>query len=65
MVVIKDRIYAVSRTSGVFVLEANPKMKEIAHNKLGDSSEFNGSPAVSNGQLFLRSDKYLYCIASE
>jgi outer membrane protein assembly factor BamB len=65
MVVIKERLYAVSRTNGVFVLEANPKMKEIAHNKLGDSSEFNGSPAVSNGQLFLRSDRYLYCIAAE
>jgi outer membrane protein assembly factor BamB len=62
MVVIKDRLYAVSREGGVYVLEANPKMKEIAHNKLSDSSKFDGTPAVSNGQLFLRSDKALYCI---
>lgn len=27
-----------------------------------DPSTFNGSPAVSGGRLFLRSDKYLYCV---
>jgi hypothetical protein len=26
---------------------------------------FNGSPAVSAGRLFLRSDKYLYCIGTK
>jgi len=40
MLVIKDRLYAVSRDGGTYVLEANPKMKEIAHNKFSDSSQF-------------------------
>jgi outer membrane protein assembly factor BamB len=65
VVVVKDKLYAVSRHDGTFVLEASPKMKELAHNKLGDTSDFSGSPAVSDGKMFLRSDKYLYCIAAE
>jgi outer membrane protein assembly factor BamB len=63
LVAVKDRLYAVSRFGGTYVLEASPKLTQLAHNSLSDSSDFSGSPAVSNGQLFLRSDKYLYCIA--
>jgi hypothetical protein len=48
---------------GTYVLAAGPKYELLAHNKIADDkSIFNGSPAVSRGQLFLRSDKYLYCI---
>jgi outer membrane protein assembly factor BamB len=57
------KIYAVSRTKGTFVLGAAPKFEQLAHNTFAsDKSIFNGSPAVSDGQLFLRSDKCLYCI---
>jgi len=60
------KIYCVSRTKGVFVLEANPKMKLLAHNTLDpDTSVFNASPVVSNSQLLLRSDRYLYCIGKD
>jgi outer membrane protein assembly factor BamB len=62
VVLVGDKLYAVSRFDGTRVLEANPKLKEIAHNRLSDSSDFSGSPAISDGQLFLRSDRYLYCI---
>ena len=37
-------------------------MEELARNDLGDESIFNGTPAIYGGQLFMRSDKYLYCI---
>jgi hypothetical protein len=60
------KIYVVSRANGVFVLAAGPKYQLVAHNTFGsDRSVFNGSPAVSSGQLFLRSDKYLYCIGKK
>ena len=65
MIVIKDKLYAVSREGVTHVLEANPKMKEIAVNKLSDTADFSGTPAVSNGQLFLRSEKYLHCIQAD
>jgi hypothetical protein len=31
---------------------------------MGDDSVFNGSPAISAKQMFLRSDRYLYCLGS-
>ena len=60
------KLYFVSRTKGTFVVEAGPKFKLLAHNVLDpDDSVFNGSPAVSNSQLLLRSDRYLYCIGDK
>ena len=61
-----DKLYAVSRDQGTFVVRANPeKYEEVALNKLdGDDSLFNASPTIDDGQIFLRSDKYLYCIAA-
>ena len=57
------KIYYVSRESGTYVVEAAPKFKLLAHNTIGsDTSIFNATPAVSGSQLFLRSDKYLYCV---
>jgi len=58
-----ERLYAVSRTSGTFVLAAKPQFEQLAHNTLeSDTSNFNPSPAISNGQIFLRSNRLLYCI---
>jgi len=58
-----DRLYAVTRTSGIFVLAAQPEFKIISHNRFAsDNSDFNGSPTISNGRLLLRSNRFLYCI---
>jgi outer membrane protein assembly factor BamB len=62
VVLIQDKLYAVSRFGGTYVLKATPELEQIAHNKLDDKSDFSASPAVSRGQLFLRSDRFLYCI---
>jgi outer membrane protein assembly factor BamB len=57
------KIYYVSRTDGVYVVEASPKFKQLAHNRFkSDTSVFNGSPALADGRIYLRSDRYLYCI---
>ncbi len=54
-VVIADgKIYAVTKRGGTFVLAASPKFEQLAHNNLSDDSTFNASPAISQGQLFLR-----------
>ena len=40
-----------------------PKFELLAHNVIDDDkSRSNASLAVSDGQLFLRNDQYLYCI---
>lgn len=57
------KLYYVSRDAGVYVVAAQPKFELLAHNKIGsDASVFNGSPAVVDGRLLLRSDRALYCI---
>jgi outer membrane protein assembly factor BamB len=56
------KVIAFTRRDGAYVLATGGKFAQLAHNDLGDKSVFNGSPAVSDGQLFVRSETYLYCI---
>lgn len=65
VLVINGKLYAVSRFDGIYVVDASPELTSISHNSLGDDSDFSGSPAVSNGQLFIRSDENLFCIAAK
>jgi outer membrane protein assembly factor BamB len=56
--------YSVSRKSGTFVIKAAPKFEQVAHNKIdSDDSQFNATPAISDGNIYLRSDKALYSIS--
>jgi outer membrane protein assembly factor BamB len=58
-----NKLYLVTRDSGVYVVEAGRKFKLLAVNTLEpDTSIFNASPAISHSQLLLRSDRFLYCI---
>ena len=59
------KIYVVSQKNGTYVLALGPKFEQLANNRLADESTFNASPAISQGQLFLRSDKRLYCIGKK
>ncbi|MGD9853489.1 MAG: PQQ-binding-like beta-propeller repeat protein [Planctomycetaceae bacterium] len=56
------KLYVVTRNGGTYVLAARPEFEQLAHNKLDDNSTFNASPIVADGKLFLRSDRFLYCI---
>lgn len=57
-------IYSVSRTAGTYLHEAKAAFKLVEQNKFAsETSDFNGTPAVSGSDLFLRSNKFLYCIA--
>jgi outer membrane protein assembly factor BamB len=57
------KLYFVSKENGTYVVAAEPKFEQLAHNVIaGDKSRSNASLAVSDGQLFLRNDQYLYCI---
>lgn len=57
------KLYYVSKSEGTYVVAAQPKFQQLAHNVIaGDKSRSNASIAVSDGQLFLRNDQYLYCI---
>lgn len=62
---VKDRIYVVSRKRGCFVYSADGKFELLSRNELADDSQFNGSPAVAGDRLFLRSDRHLYCVGAK
>jgi outer membrane protein assembly factor BamB len=59
-VVAGGRVYVTSEDGVTTVFEAGPEFKVIAENDLADYTL--SSPAVSDGQIFLRTTKYLYCI---
>ncbi|MFM2004143.1 MAG: hypothetical protein RI963_3569, partial [Planctomycetota bacterium] len=53
-----------SRWDGVLVLAAKPSFEVLAQNRFAaDDSDFNATPAISDGELFLRSNRFLYCVA--
>jgi hypothetical protein len=57
------RLYSVSQHNGVYVFAAKPEFELITRNVFADDdSRANASPAVDRGQIFLRNDKFLYCI---
>ena len=59
-----ERIYIVSRYDGTFVIPAKPAFEILAQNKFtSDDSDASGTPAVSGNELFMRSGKFLYCVA--
>ncbi|MDI1314070.1 PQQ-binding-like beta-propeller repeat protein [Prosthecobacter sp.] len=56
-------LYHVSRRGEILVIKLGPKFELISRNRIeGDTSDHSATPAISNGQLFLRSAKTLYCI---
>ena len=61
-IIADGKIFVVTRRGGTVVLEASPEFKELATNKLTDEGQFNASPIVSDGKLYIRSDTSLYCI---
>lgn len=63
-VLIGGKIYVVTRRSGTIVYAPSEVFEPISKNRFADESDFNASPAVSDGKLYLRSDKALYCIGS-
>jgi len=57
------KLYSFSQHGGAYVLAAKPTFQLLAHNTFDDDdSRTNASPVVSNGQLLIRNDRYLYCI---
>lgn len=62
----QDHLYITSDHNGVFVYRPDEDGLGplVATNVIrDDDSAFHGTPAISDGEVFLRSDRYLYCIA--
>jgi outer membrane protein assembly factor BamB len=59
----EGRIYLVSDEGETTVIEAGPEFKVLARNPLGEKVQ--ASPAVSQGQIFIRTEKHLFCIGAK
>ena len=58
-----NKLYVTTRDQGIVVLAAKPEYEELAVNVIeSDQTLVNASPAVSENQLLLRTDRFLYCI---
>ncbi len=55
-----DRIYVATKEGAVKVFRASAKFELLADNAMGEP--IIASPAVSNGQIFIRGDRHLFCI---
>ncbi len=53
-----------NRNADVFVLRASPKFECVATNSIG-GEPMNASLAISDGNIFIRTDKQLWCIGNE
>ena len=57
------KIYITSRNGSTVVIKQGPQFEVLATNKLDDC--FSASPVIVDNELFLRGDKYLYCITEK
>lgn len=57
------KLYVSNLQGDTFVLAAGPKFQLLATNKLGEP--LYAAPAVSNGEIFLRTYQHLYCIGAK
>ncbi|MEK6324950.1 MAG: PQQ-binding-like beta-propeller repeat protein [Acidobacteriota bacterium] len=57
------KVYMMSETGETIVLKAGRELQILARNDLGE--RLVASPAISSGQLFIRTDAYLFCIGKK
>ena len=58
-----DRVYITDRDGTTLVISHAAKPKVLAENRLDD--RVNASASIAGGELFIRGERYLYCIAEE
>jgi outer membrane protein assembly factor BamB len=58
-----DNCYTITQGGDCFVFKASPKFELVSVNSLGEPS--NSSIVPSNGELFIRTHKALWCIADK
>jgi len=64
VVLAAGRLYVTSRRGVTSVFRPDPeKFELLAMNEMGEPS--NATPAISDGQIFLRTGSHLYCIAED
>lgn len=64
-IIADGKLYQFLKNGGCYVIAAEPEFQLLASNLIAeDGSEFNATPAISDGKLFVRSNRRLYCFGS-
>lgn len=58
---IDGKVFSVNEAGDVYVFAAEPKFQRLARNPLGE--RVIATPAVADHRLFIRGEKYLFCIS--
>ncbi len=59
------KLYYLKGNGQMFVFQLGENIEQIAVNQFTDDQEsFGGTPALSDGRLFARSNKHLYCVVN-
>jgi outer membrane protein assembly factor BamB len=61
-VAVGERLYVTNHAGDCYVIAASPQFRQLAVNSLGE--RVLSSVAVSEGELFIRSYKHLWCIGT-
>ena len=66
-IAIDDRVLLMTRSGEAHWVAANAaQYQHLGSNQIaGDPGPFNATPAVSDGEIYFRSDKALYCVAKK
>ncbi|MFV0442972.1 MAG: PQQ-binding-like beta-propeller repeat protein [Planctomycetaceae bacterium] len=65
-IIADGKLIYITRAGDGIVVKLGDEPEQLATNRFAsDHSEFSATPAVSDGQLFIRSNKFLYCVAAE
>ncbi|HUP81238.1 MAG TPA: hypothetical protein VM260_21990, partial [Pirellula sp.] len=60
------KLYFTARNGDTYVFTAGKEFNQLAVNRVTtDTEDFSATPAVSNGEIFIRSNKHLYCVSSK
>lgn len=60
------KLYFVTRSGECHVVQLGDKFEKLSSNRVtDDTEEFNATPAISDGAIFIRSTANLYCVAEE
>lgn len=63
---LKRHLVCLDRKTGeIFVMKAGPKLELLATNRFADGGDFSSTPAISDGELLIRSSTHLYCVAAQ
>ena len=62
MVHADGRLYVLMRNGETQVYKARPEFELIGINSLGGGEQTNSSLAISDGEVFIRTFRHLWCI---